>query len=261
MLRLFALVVIVLGLASLLPSAPSAAALPADTPNQPCLGPLRSSLVRSGSTLTTRDPETGEIVVIGGDSNPGDFHGAAGLVEFAALFPRFVQEGCQLPIFQPGDCIDFSSDTQCGSADTDGDDYLDFLEVATGSDPNSPQSTPEYALLDEQTGSRTCSDRSDNDLDGRIDNGDAGCRLTCDDFGGKDRCSDKDHDGWRKYVEEMYGSDPDNRLSTPEWFAVAGTCGDSVDNDLDGEIDAADSGCGGIADCIDFDDTPDCAPF
>lgn len=227
MLRLLVLAVAILGLASLLPSTPNVGALPADQSDLDCLGPLRSALVRSDFTLTLRD--TG--FHIGRDTTPGDFHGASGIEELAQLFE------CELPIpGTPGtgiaDCIDFDSLDRCG--DPDGDDYVNQFEWTAGSDPNNPFSTPEYTLLDEQTGSNTCADRDDNDLDGHTDNGDAGCRLTCDDFGGgKDRCSDSDRDGWLKYVEVMWGSDPDDASSTPE----------------------------NLGDCIDFDNEPVCQPF
>ncbi len=268
MLRLLVLFVAVLGLASLLPSTPNASALPSGTQDQDCLGPLRSALVRSGFSLTLVDVD----LHIGRDTTPGDYHGASGIGELAAKF------GCQLPVpLLPipipdlasgiGDCIDFDDENPCvpgpnppNTEDTDGDGFPNGLEIAFGSDPNDRLSTPgESALLDEQSGSRTCSDGVDNDHDGRIDKSDASCRLTCDDFGGKDRCSDSDRDGWRQYVEDMYGSDPNNSSSTPESLAVPGTCSDGVDNDLDGKTDADDVGCGGA--CIDFDNTPGCLPF
>lgn len=226
--------VAIVGLISLLPSAPNAGASPADTSNLDCLGPLRSALVRTGSTVTARDPETGGDVLLDSSSTPGDFHGAAGVDELLALFPSLERRGCLLPIRSAStiaSCIDFDSLDRC--TDPDGDDYLNQLEWTAGSDPNNPSSTPEYALFDEQTGSNTCGDRVDNDLDGRIDNADAGCRLTCDDFGHSDRCTDPDGDGWLTYVEEMRGSDPNDPASTPE----------------------------NIGDCVDFDNDTVCEPF
>ena len=258
MLRLLVLLVAVLGLASLLPSTPNAAALPAGTSDQDCLGQLHSALVRSGSRLVARDPETGEDVVLDSSSNPGDFRGVAGISELLALFSLLQRTGCVLPIPVLGACIDFDAGDACSPADADGDGYANTFEIGLGSDPHNAASTPEYALLDEQSGSNTCGDRIDNDLDGLIDNGDAGCRLTCKDFGPNQRCKDSDRDGWLAYLEEMYGSDPSNALSTPESPDVANTCGDGIDNDLDGYTDGADPGCGG--DCIDFDDPVDCAP-
>ncbi len=271
MLRLLVLLGAVLGLATFLVSPPSTGALPADAPDQDCLGPLRSSLARGAAEgRSRRDEQTGEWIVFpahfNGDFNPGKFQGTSGESEFLAflgLDELYIEHnGCFLPVRVLGGCIDFNAEDLCSPSDSDADTYPDRFETSLGSDPNNPSSTPEYALLDEQTGSHTCGDRVDNDLDGRKDNGDSGCRLTCDDFGGRERCSDSDRDGWRKYVEDMYGSDPDNRLSTPESLSVAGTCNDGVDNDLDGKTDEDDVGCGGGA-CIDFDDPlpPSCGPF
>lgn len=198
-------------------------------PNE-CLGPLRSGLVRSGSTFSARDPVTGEIIQFGrfGKSfNPGDYRGTADWAEFMSLLSWWYR-GCGLPIANSVFCIDFNSDS-CWPGDDDNDGFPTYTETVTGSDPGDANSTPENALLDEQTGSSTCADRVDNDRDGRSDKGDAGCRRTCGDFGAKDRCSDEDDDGWLKYVELWYGSDPNNPASYPG------------------------------ADCIDFDDI-DCAP-
>lgn len=233
MLRLLVLLVALVGLLSLIPSTPSASALPPDRAELDCLGLLHSALVRSGSTLLARDRQTGEDIVLDSNTNPGDFRGAAGVGDLLALFPRLAQNGCALPLPNLISCIDFSTDDPCYPGDTDSDSYLDYLELRLGSDLNDASSTPEYALRDEQTGSIACSDHLDNDLDGRADNGDSGCRLTCDDFRDGDRCSDSDGDGWLKYVEEMWGSDPDDVSSTPE----------------------------DIGDCIDFDNGLDCAPF
>lgn len=160
------------------------------------------------------------------------------------------------------ECIDFTSETVCGPIDPPGDTdgYSDVQEIALGSDPNNAASTPEYALLDEQTGSRTCEDRIDNDLDGHKDLSDSGCRLRCKDFGGKGRCSDSDRDGWLKYVEIEYGSHPNDALSTPETFLLPAACEDGIDNDADGLTDAFDTGCG-LAYCIDFSPDSDCLPF
>ena len=170
------------------------------------------------------------------------------------------QEPTDIPVLVNG-CIDFSPDA-CGSPDGDG--YSNQLEWITGSDPNDPESTPEYGLLDEQWLTNACGDGIDNDLDGLTDNGDAGCRLTCKDFGPNQRCKESDRDGWLAYLEEMYGSDPSNALSTPESPDVANTCGDGIDNDLDSHTDGADSGCAVPAPCIDFGPdppSPPCEPF
>jgi len=172
---------------------------------------------------------------LNGDFNPGNFRGTSGEAEFLTFLGfnelYLQQRGCFFPLPDLTSGIDFSSGDPC--ADPDHDDYLNEQEWTAGSDPNNPSSTPEYALFDEQTGSNTCGDRVDNDLDGRVDNADASCRLTCDDFGLSERCADPDGDGWLTYVEEMWGSDPDDASSTP----------------------------GNVGDCVDFDNDTACAPF
>lgn len=63
---------------------------------------------------------------------------------------------------------------------------------------------------------------------------------------------DSDLDGWNNRAEIRLGSGPSARPSTPEHrevpaglpLATLGPCFDSVDNDLDGVVDVADSGCG-----------------
>src|SRR4029450_2394559 len=68
----------------------------------------------------------------------------------------------------------FSSESAAAqTADTDADSYADDLERQLGSNPNSPDSTPEhFALL------WTCTDGNDNDRDGKRDLIDPGCRNT-----------------------------------------------------------------------------------
>ncbi len=159
-----------------------------------------------------------------------------------------------------GSCIDFDSGSVCNSGQGDNDAYLDYLETLMGSDPADASSTPEYGLLDEQLGFDTCRDGLDNDKDGRSDKRDSGCRTTCRDFTAKRNCSDRDRDGWLRYVELRYGSDPNDPSSTPESFILPATCSDGIDNDVDGLVDSADC-FGGLPDCIDFGDTSDCPPI
>jgi len=144
-------------------------------------------------------------------------------------------EPLPVPIFFG--CIDFFAGA---CADLDRDGWLGQEERKAGSDPSNALSTPEYALLDEQSGLLDCRDGLDNDLDGKTDRGDVGCRLTCRDFGAKLPCMDEDRDGWLSYVEQFSGSNPADYPSTPEVPYVGRTCSDGVDNDLDGLIDSAD---------------------
>ena len=125
--------------------------------------------------------------------------------------------------------------------DSDGDGWPDDAENHLGSDPNNPTSTPEHVLVE-----GTCGDGVDNDLDGAVDGADSGCAVP----------GDSDGDGWPDFAEEKLGSDPNNPASTPEHFLIEHTCGDGVDNDLDGLVDDGDSGCHPFTD-TDGDGFPD----
>jgi 5-hydroxyisourate hydrolase-like protein (transthyretin family) len=57
--------------------------------------------------------------------------------------------------------------------------------------------------------------------------------------------ADTDGDGFSDHTERNLGSDPLVNGSRPEHSSVAGTCTDTVDNDLDTRVDAADQGCVG----------------
>ncbi|MDO8614521.1 MAG: hypothetical protein Q7T33_02140 [Dehalococcoidia bacterium] len=86
--------------------------------------------------------------------------------------------------------------------------------------------------------------------------------MTCWRFQPGPACTDRDHDGWLKYIELALGSDPNDRLSAPEgYWAVPGTCSDGIDNDRDGFIDSADDACS-LPSCIDFtpNPPPECSP-
>jgi hypothetical protein len=187
----------------------------------------------------------------GKEFNPGKFKGADRVQDFLAYIgideESLELRGCVLPAaFIPfiGDCIDFDASDQCSPSDVDGDGFYGFLETRAGSNPNDASSTPEMIRLDEQQGTLVCKDNIDNDQDGRTDRSDDGCRVPCEDFGLTDDCSDSDRDGWLNYVEGYYESEQDDPFSTPESAAIAGTCDDGADNDLDGQIDATDFGCG-----------------
>src|SRR3989337_202305 len=99
-----------------------------------------------------------------------------GLVAAVACYSHGVEAHRAGPVPGIGGCIDFSSPSPCG--DTDGDGFINQVERTTGSDEGNPASTPEYGLIDEQWGLTSCGDRIDNDWDGRLDQADAGCRVT-----------------------------------------------------------------------------------
>jgi len=68
---------------------------------------------------------------------------------------------------------------------------------------------------------------------------------------------DTDGDGWFDSDEQYYGSDPNDPSSTPEHPDFFESCTDGVDNDGDGAIDRADTGCTHDSDAdgvIDLDD-------
>ena len=54
---------------------------------------------------------------------------------------------------------------------------------------------------------------------------------------------DRDGDGWGDRLEDNLGSSSDRRGSTPEHIALAYSCMDGRDNDRDGKVDGADTGC------------------
>lgn len=57
---------------------------------------------------------------------------------------------------------------------------------------------------------------------------------------------DIDRDGWADDFERVIGSASDDKRSVPETSAIPGTCSDGIDNDHDGAVDAADTGCGPV---------------
>jgi DNA/RNA endonuclease G (NUC1) len=122
-------------------------------------------------------------------------------------------------------------------ADDDGDGVSDTVEMAAGSDPLNPASTPEVC------------DGVDNDLNEGVDEGslntDGDTQANCVD-------ADDDNDAFSDEVETLVGSDPLNASSTPE------VC-DGVDNDIDGLVDEGfpDTDGDGISNCVDSDDDND----
>jgi hypothetical protein len=90
----------------------------------------------------------------------------------------------------------------------------------------------------------------DDDGDGVLDAAD-NCALTpnagqsdLDGDGIGDYCDlDRDGDSLIDYLEQLFGSDPTDPASTIEYVGLDEVCVDSMDNDLDGNADAADTGC------------------
>ena len=81
---------------------------------------------------------------------------------------------CKTPAPSIGDCVDFANPSPCDDADHDG--WHNQIEWNAGSDWQDAQSTPEHRLVDLQLGHITCSDKIDNDGDGRRDHADTACR-------------------------------------------------------------------------------------
>ncbi len=74
-------------------------------------------------------------------------------------------------------------------------------------------------------------------------------------------CGDADGDGFMNAEELYLGSDPNNAASTPEFAYFPETCTDGADNDGDGAIDGADSGCTVDSDGDGVQDVSDNCPW
>ncbi len=136
----------------------------------------------------------------------------------------------------------FSGAPPVSAADDDGDGFDTAVEIALGSDPFDPTSTPEHLFLP-----LTCGDGLDNDGDGLTDLADTGDETypTSSDGG----ClGDADGDGFSDLTEIDALSRPYASVgaaSQPEDISVAGTHCDSADNlDQDGDGDMDDDGFG-----------------
>jgi hypothetical protein len=133
-------------------------------------------------------------------------------------------------------------------ADLDGDGVGDACDNdedgdgLTGGADNNPGDT-------DNDGTANGAD-SDDDGDGLADGGD-NCALVAnagqanaDGDGLGDVCdADADEDGLPNILEVTMGSDPLSEDNGPEFLGYENTCGDSFDNDGDGQTDAADTGC------------------
>jgi DNA/RNA endonuclease G (NUC1) len=143
------------------------------------------------------------------------------------------------PSVSNSDQANFDGDSAGDACDPDDDNdgATDSAEIAAGSDPFNPASTPEVC------------DGVDNDLNDGVDEGftntDGDSQADCVD-------ADDDNDGFSDTVEAGAGSDPLNANSTPE------VC-DGVDNDLNDGIDEGFTNTDGDsqADCVDADDDND----
>jgi hypothetical protein len=118
--------------------------------------------------------------------------------------------------------------------DSPGDGFGGLTELALGSDPATFLSSPESPVI-----LGTCADGIDNDRSGGTDGSDSGCAS-----------ANQDGDGFSDAVETALGSSPTLSGQTPEHSARAGACTDTLDNDGDGSVDGADTGC----DQLDVDD-------
>jgi len=115
-------------------------------------------------------------------------------------------------------------------ADTDGDGWADAVETLLVSNPNNSGSRPENLHAWVSPGS--CSDGVDNDADIS-----PGMDLA------DPKCADSDGDGYSDFYEMvLIPHDPLARFDntkTPEHSQLPWNCGDGLDNDQDGNIDAA----------------------
>lgn len=134
-----------------------------------------------------------------------------------------------------GSTITINSEQMAASAlvDSTGDGFTGAEETLLGG--GAVGKTTLSSMPESPLNPGSCSDGVDNDLDTFTDTGDPGCNT-----------SDTDGDGFTAVVETAMGSSATNAASRPEGRLFAGTCSDSLDNDLDSFVDGADSGCDAI---------------
>ena len=143
--------------------------------------------------------------------------------------------------------------------DIDGDDLEGSSSAPAAAATTSRTAT--IATTSSTTGTDARPYDTDNDgLDNPVDTDDDGdgvpdttdnCRLHHNadqrDLDGDrigDACDvDRDGDGSYDQVEKIFGSDPAEAASTPEYVGADATCNDGKDNDGDGTTDADDAGC------------------
>lgn len=160
-------------------------------------------------------------------------------------------------------------------ADTDDDGLSDSVELSLGTDPLDADGDDDTVLdgadncpfLSNATQTDTDGDGagdacdSDDDNDGLSDSDETSVYGTnpldtdSDNDGLNDglevrigtnpALADTDGDSFSDLVERSLGADPLSSGSQPEHNSIVNVCTDTVDNDLDGQVDGADSGCVG----------------
>jgi hypothetical protein len=162
-----------------------------------------------------------------------------------------------------GDACDICTSDSNNDADNDGICAgSGYLPPKTGDNDNCPSTAnPDQTDTDSDALGNACD--PDDDNDGLSDEDETTVHGTdpldadTDDDGLNDGFEvsigtspllpDTDGDGFSDRVERNLGSDPLLNSSRPEHNSVADSCTDTIDNDLDTLVDAADPGCAGGA--------------
>jgi hypothetical protein len=122
-----------------------------------------------------------------------------------------------------------SADSQCSCPDADRDGHADAVCGGADCNDRDKRVSPEAA--------EDCSDRKDNDCDGRTDGDDSSC-------GGP--CADSDLDG---HTDATCGGTDCNDANPTTYPGSPEICADGEDNDCNGLVDGADTSCA----CPDID--------